>query len=82
MFKELVPEYVIPRMLSKEVIADPRNTVTVLFVLINNFGEYTRTNSTCQCVVFIFKVVLEPDCGFYDTGHRAAAGRSRIQRVR
>jgi len=42
MFKELVPEYVIPRMLSKEVIADPRNTVTVLFVLINNFGEYTR----------------------------------------
>jgi len=42
MFKELVPEYVIPRMLNKEVIADPRNTVTVLFVLINNFGEYTR----------------------------------------
>lgn len=46
MFKELVPEYVIPRMLNKEVIADPRNTVTVLFVLINNFGEYTRTNRT------------------------------------
>ena len=43
MFKEMVPEYVIPRMLNKEVIADPRGTVTVLFVLIDNFGDYTRT---------------------------------------
>lgn len=43
MFKEMVPEYVIPRMLSKEQIADPRSTVSVLFVLIENFGEYTRT---------------------------------------
>ena len=63
MFKELVPEYVIPKMLNKEVIADPRNTVTVLFVLINNFGEYTRTNSTCkwlclETAVLIFKVVV------------------------
>ena len=82
MFKELVPEYVIPQMLEKKVIADPRNTVTVLFVLINNFGEYTRTNRTCQCVVLIVKVVLEPEGGLYDTGQRAAAGRSRIQRVR
>lgn len=43
MFKEMVPEYVIPRMLNKEPIADPRSTVSVLFVLIENFGEYTRT---------------------------------------
>eukprot|EP00435_Cladocopium_sp_Y103_P031654 s271_g8.t1 len=48
MFKEMVPEYVIPRMLNKEVIADPRSTVTVLFVLIDNFGEYTREKQDPQ----------------------------------
>lgn len=48
MFKEMVPEYVIPRMLNKEVIADPRSTVTVLFVLIDNFGDYTREKQNPQ----------------------------------
>ena len=52
MFKEMVPEYVIPRMLNKEVIADPRSTVTVLFVLIDNFGEYTRPGRTATNCCF------------------------------
>ena len=43
MFKEMVPEYVIRRMLNQETIADECAKVTVLFVLIDSFNEYTRS---------------------------------------
>ena len=43
MFKEMVPEYVVKKMLAGEQrINDPCDTVTVLFVLIDSFNEYTR----------------------------------------
>lgn len=46
MFRDMVPEYVIPKMLNQSAanpIADPIPTVTVLFVLIADFNQYTRT---------------------------------------
>lgn len=80
MFKEMVPEYVIPRMLNKEVIADPRSTVTVLFVLIDNFGDYTRTAWLLSRLSFRHALVNGPHWSVLKAD--GCAGRNKIRRAR
>lgn len=54
MFKEMVPEYVVKRMLeSTKPINDPCPTVTVLFVLIDSFNEYTRRGLTFKMLLLM-----------------------------
>jgi len=61
MFKEMVPEYLIPRMLEGETIADPVSPVTVLFVLIDNFNEFSSRKQPDELLQFLNDYFREMD---------------------
>ncbi|CAJ1395411.1 unnamed protein product [Effrenium voratum] len=64
MFRDMVPEYVIPKMLNQSAanpIADPIPTVTVLFVLIADFNQYTRKMTPKALLNFLNKYFRKMD---------------------
>eukprot|EP00930_Biecheleria_cincta_P048338 TRINITY_DN33662_c0_g1_i1.p1 TRINITY_DN33662_c0_g1~~TRINITY_DN33662_c0_g1_i1.p1 ORF type:complete len:1291 (-),score=275.35 TRINITY_DN33662_c0_g1_i1:143-3571(-) len=60
-FEDMVPEHVIVRMLRDEVIADPVQQVSILFILIADFDQYSSRMSPKDLLKFLNKYFSQMD---------------------